>query len=435
MNTRSIVLEPKVLSVSELNAQSRQLLEKKFASVTVEGEVSQFNTPASGHWYLTLIDENAQLACIMFANANRQVTFTPEVGGKIQVKGKISLFEPRGTFQLVATEIKQAGAGALQQNFEQLKKRLQDEGLFAQERKKQIPNDPSAIAVITSLKGGVVLYDILTVLKKRAPAIKVYVLPSTVQGSKGGSEIIKALKLAEELEGIYKPELILLARGGGSTEDLWNFNEERVVRAIGACTLPTVSAIGHETDYTLADFVADERAPTPSAAGALISPDNRQRLQLLEQYNQNLERVMARYLETCRITMRHCVQRLKHPREHIQRRAQLVDILHERLTRGINAKLQQYRTTPERYAQRLHTSWQHIVERHRTRLERAFEKLNLVNPLNILKRGYSIIRDDRRNVVYDVTQVQKGEVVEAQLAKGTLACQIKDVSNTDPASS
>ena len=260
-----------ILSVGDLNRAARQLLEGQFAMVFVEGEISNFARPSSGHWYFTLKDSSAQLRCAMFRNRNQSIRFAPANGQQVIVRGKISLYEGRGEYQMIAEFLEEAGDGALRRAFDKLKSQLEAEGLFAEYTKKVIPAMPRHIAIITSPTGAAIR-DVLQVLKRRFPAINVSVLPVAVQGDEAPAQIVRALSQANQY--VEDPfDLILLTRGGGSLEDLWAFNTEPVARAIFASQLPVVCAVGHETDVSIADFVADLRAPTPSAAAELISPD------------------------------------------------------------------------------------------------------------------------------------------------------------------
>lgn len=428
MTPKQVGTDTEVLSVSQLNKEARKLLEDRFTRINVEGEVGSINIPPSGHWYFTLKDELAQIDCVLFAGNNRDVSFLPKIGDKIQVTGRISLYEPRGNYQLIGATIKHAGAGDLQKIFAALKEKLEDEGLFSDEHKKKVPEDPRIIAMITSPKGAA-LHDVLTVLKRRAPTIKVYLLPTSVQGPRSSKEIIKALKQADKLKGALKPDVVLVTRGGGSPEDMWTFNEEAVVRAMHACSLPIVSAVGHEIDFTLADFVADKRAATPSVAAELLSPDNHKRLELFEKHAQQLVQSMERRLKTCSTTIQHLTQRLRHPADYIQRQAQRVDMANNRIARATENILQLHKGKPQHYMQNLQKSWHHIIQRHNNQLNQAIERLRLVNPLNILQRGYSVLRDSENNILRKATQVKTGAIIQAQLYEGNLTCQVQNVQD------
>jgi exodeoxyribonuclease VII large subunit len=262
-------LERVIYSVSQLNDQVKDLLEHSFPPLWVEGEISNFSCPASGHWYLSLKDSQAQVRCAMFRNRNQGLGFQPKNGLQVLARGRPGLYAPRGEFQLILDQIEPAGEGALRRAFELLKQKLQAEGLFDETYKQALPTVPDRIGIITSPTGAA-LRDILNVLRRRFPLGQVVIYPVPVQGTEAAPAIVRALKTAAERQ---ECDLLVVARGGGSLEDLWAFNEESVARAIHACPLPVVSGVGHEIDFTIADFVADLRAPTPSAAAELVSPD------------------------------------------------------------------------------------------------------------------------------------------------------------------
>ncbi|MFW5824439.1 MAG: exodeoxyribonuclease VII large subunit, partial [Marinobacter sp.] len=265
----SPTLRPRALTVSELARQVRHLLESSFMQVWVEGELSSLSRPSSGHWYFSLKDQRAQVRCAMFRGFNQRVRPLPKEGDQVRIRGRVSLYESRGDFQIIVEHMEPAGLGALQQAFDALKARLQAEGLFAPERKKPLPAMPRHIGVVTSPTGAAI-HDILIVLGRRCPGIPVTLYPTPVQGQTATASIVAAIQRAVR-HG--QADVLIIGRGGGSLEDLWCFNEEAVARAIAACPIPTVSAVGHEVDVTIADFVADLRAPTPSAAAEKISPD------------------------------------------------------------------------------------------------------------------------------------------------------------------
>ena len=262
---------PQIYTVSRLNAEVRLLLENEMGVVWLLGEISNLAIPSSGHWYFTLKDQQAQVKCAMFKGNNRHVTFRPTQGQSVLVRARLSLYEPRGDYQLIAESMQPEGDGLLQQAFESLKLKLSQEGLFSTALKKPIPHFPKSIGLITS-KTGAALHDVLQVIKRRNPLLKVIIYPTLVQGKEATQQIVQSLVIADARQ---ECDVLILGRGGGSLEDLWCFNEEAVARQIAACTIPIVSAVGHETDVTIADFVADLRAPTPSAAAEIVSLDTR----------------------------------------------------------------------------------------------------------------------------------------------------------------
>src|SRR5215475_10205123 len=285
-----------VYSVSRLNREVRVLLERGLGVLWVQGELSNFSQPSSGHWYFSLKDRDAQLRCAMFHTKNALVGFTPRAGMQLLVRGRISLYEPRGEFQLIIEHLEEAGVGALRREFERLKTRLAAEGLFAQERKRALPRFPRRIGVITS-PSGAALHDILKILARRYPPAAVLLYPTAVQGAAAVPALAAALGTASARA---ECDVLILARGGGSLEDLWAFNDERVARAIHTCTLPVVCGVGHEIDVTIADFVADARAPTPSAAAELVAPDAQSCLEVLARTAQRLSAGMRRELRAGR---------------------------------------------------------------------------------------------------------------------------------------
>ncbi|MCB1692078.1 MAG: exodeoxyribonuclease VII large subunit, partial [Pseudomonadales bacterium] len=357
-----------ILTVSALNRSARRLLEGEFPMVFVEGEISNFTRPSSGHWYLTLKDDNAQLRCAMFVNRNRLVRFTPKNGMQVVVRGRISLYEGRGEFQMIAEHMEEAGDGALRRAFDKLKAKLEAEGLFDPDARLPIPAMPNHIAVITSPTGAAIR-DVLSVLRRRFPAITVSVLPVQVQGEDSAPQIVKALDFANRYDA--EPfDVILLTRGGGSMEDLWSFNTEPVARAIHASALPVVCAVGHETDFTIADFAADLRAPTPSAAAEVLSPD---RIEWLESFNRaerTLTHRMKAMIERHESHVGHIAKRLRHPGRRLEDLGQQLDHLEMRLSAAFKRYTERFRLAD------IATRLQGAMSR---RLERAGADLRLTS--------------------------------------------------------
>src|SRR5690554_5246014 len=319
--------------------------------VWVEGEISGFSRPSSGHWYFSLKDGKSQVRCAMFRSANQRIRTLPKEGDQIRIRGKVTLYENRGDFQIIAEHLEPAGLGPLQQAFEALKMKLQGEGLFDPARKKHLPATPRHIGVVTSPTGAAI-HDILTVLARRCPAIPVTLYPTAVQGQAATAEIVNAIGLAQR-HGVA--DVLIIGRGGGSLEDLWCFNEEAVARAIAGCTIPTVSAVGHEVDVTIADFVADLRAPTPSAAAEKISPDQQDWLRRLNEQQLRLAQSARRLLIRLNQQLGHLGARLRDPRRELQDKAQRMDELDMRLNKAIVQKLQQQQLKTGHLAQRLAT--------------------------------------------------------------------------------
>ncbi|MGD8785693.1 MAG: exodeoxyribonuclease VII large subunit, partial [Thioalkalispiraceae bacterium] len=319
-----------VYSVSRLNTEARALLEGSFPLLWVEGEISNFACPASGHWYFSLKDEQAQVRCAMFRNRNAHLGFVPKNGMQVMIRAKISLYQARGEFQIIAEHMEESGEGALRRLFEDLKKRLQQEGLFAAEHKQPLPDHIQTIGVITSPTGAAIR-DILTTLKRRYPAAQIIIYPVPVQGAESGPQIANMIKTVDRRNEV---DVVLLARGGGSLEDLWSFNEEIVARAIYDCSLPTVVGVGHEIDFTIADMVADCRAPTPTAAAELVSPNQFELRQTLRQNINRLANAIQRQLSQQYQQINWLAQRLQHPGRRIEDLSQRLDDLQLRLNQA-----------------------------------------------------------------------------------------------------
>ncbi len=432
-----------VFSVSDLNRQAKNLLEVSFPAVWVEGELSNVARPSSGHWYFTLKDSKAQVRCAMFRGNNVRVRLQPSEGLQVLIRARVSLYEGRGDYQLIAEHMEGAGEGALQRAFEQLKQKLAAEGLFAQELKKPLPTLPRHIAVVTSPTGAAIR-DIVTVFQRRFPALAITIVPTLVQGNEAAPQIVAALQKAQQLANV---DAIIVGRGGGSQEDLWPFNEESVARAIAACTVPVVSAVGHEVDFTIADFVADHRAPTPSAAAELLSPNQLELHNLLLGYQQRLSQLIQQQLTHHGQTLHHLSNRLRHPGERLREQGQRLDELEIRLRQAMthnlyqaNARLNQQRQrlhqqNPLNALQRLQTLHQQLSER----LQRAMltglnhqnqqlagyaSALDAYSPLATLKRGYSITRTEAGQVITSVKQVSHGDRIHNHLADGVLVSQV-----------
>ena len=394
-----------VLSVSTLNSLARGLLEECFSSVIVEGEISNLSIPSSGHWYLTLKDSHAQVRCAMFRNRNLSVKFKPINGAQVTVKGKLSLYEGRGDYQLILDSMSEAGAGELQRAFEALKQKLQHEGLFDQTTKLQIPAMCQHVAVITSPTGAVI-QDILSVFQRRYPGMRVTIVPVPVQGADSASAICNALTVAERRKDDLNIDVIILARGGGSLEDLQSFNDENVARAIHQCSLPIISAVGHETDVTIADFVADLRAPTPTAAAELVSPDQSALLKELRHVELTMQRnIKARLVQHMR-QVEWLGKRLQHPGRRLEDQSQRLDRLETRLTRVI----------------------QQILQHQKGRLQLLARALDTISPLQTLQRGFSITQTDDGQLITQNIQVNPGDRIFTTLKSGRFSSIIEHIN-------
>lgn len=437
----------RIYTVSSLNAQVRLLLENEMGVVWLVGELSNFSAPVSGHWYFTLKDARAQVKCAMFRGNNQRVTFRPANGNQVLVKARLSLYEPRGDYQLIIDSMQPEGDGRLQQQFEKLKMQLAAEGLFAQTLKKTLPEQPKRVGIITS-KTGAALHDILQVLKRRDPSLPVVIYPTMVQGEGAAISIAQAIGRANTRQ---ECDVLIVGRGGGSLEDLWAFNEEIVARTIAASQIPIISAVGHEVDVTIADFVADMRAPTPSAAAELVSRDLSAQMQKIHQHQQQLRHAMRHYLSVRQSQLVRWQHRLdrQHPQVQLNQQSQRLDELRSRLERAMRKQVSDRQQHLHRsdYKLALHSP-AHQLERLSTQLATnqrrllnamdrrlvkashqlalATEKLDAVSPLATLARGYSITRDENGQVIRSTRQVNTGDTLQTTLADGNIRSIVSD---------
>jgi exodeoxyribonuclease VII large subunit len=437
-----------ILSISQLNGTARMLLERGLGTVWLEGEVSNLARPASGHWYFSLKDDAAQVRCAMFRSRSMLVRFPVKDGARVLARGRVSLYEARGEFQVVVDHLEEAGEGALRRRFEELKQKLLAEGLFEAGRKRPLPTLPRRIGVVTSPTGAA-LRDILHILRRRFAAVPVLVYPVAVQGDSAPREIVRALQLADARRDC---DVLILARGGGSLEDLMAFNDESVARAIHSCSIPLISGVGHETDLTIADFVADERAPTPSGAAERCVPDSAEYLRTLRALERNLEQAVRRMLGTLQQALRQWERSLQQlsPRARLQQHAQRLDELEQRLQRAVGARLERARlrlgkadallgrsSPARRLAQlrqrldlaqrRLPAAMQRRLQGSRDRLERSMRTLHAVSPLATLDRGYAIVTDMDAHVVSDAAALAPGAQIDARVARGAVRATVTDV--------
>jgi len=437
-------LDREVLSVSQLNNRARLLLEDVFSSIWVEGEISNLAKPASGHIYFTLKDSQAQVRCALFRQNAARVRQALRDGLAVKVRGKVSLFEGRGDYQLILDSVEPAGDGALRLAFEALKEKLGAEGLFATERKVALPAHPRRIGIVSSPTGAVIR-DIISVFRRRAPQVALTLIPTAVQGFDASGQIIRALQLADR-QGF---DALILARGGGSLEDLWCFNEEAVARAVAACVTPIVCAVGHETDVSICDFVADVRAPTPSAAAELLAPDASELVQRLHSLQRRLVMRMHNRLERERLRLDGLTRRLRHPGERLRQHAQRLDDLEMRLVRAFERQLNTRRERlarlqtrlagqhPERtlqllrqrlgsLAERLPRAMREGLKERRLQLQSQVQTLQAVSPLATLGRGYSILLDERGRAVRRAADTHTGQRLKARLGEGELDVRVED---------
>jgi len=442
--------EREIYSVSKLNNAARDLLEGEFPLIWVEGEISNLARPASGHLYFSLKDASAQLRCAMFKMRNRLVNFRPENGQQVLVRGRLSLYPARGDYQLIAEHMEEAGDGALRRQFEQLKQQLGAEGLFDVESKQALPALPSRLGIITSPTGAAIR-DILSVLKRRFPGIPVLIYPVPVQGAEAPPAIVEALQTANVRN---ECDLLILARGGGSLEDLWAFNDEAVARAIHASNIPVVSGIGHEVDFTIADFVADMRAPTPSAAAELVSPDRGEWLDSLAGWQQRLTRSWRAQLARHQQHLNWLSRQLKHPGQRLRERAQRLDELEQRLNLARQGQLRQHQARLNTLRARLHghspaqrlreirlrldnlqyssrNAIHSTLTRQRARLGNLSRALDAVSPLATLGRGYAIVQTPDGAIVRSSDEVHVGDRLNTRLGAGRLDCRVEAVHSED----
>ncbi len=435
-----------ILTPSTLNRLVRGLLEDALPLVWIEGELSNVARPASGHLYFTLKDSAAQVRCAMFRPKSAALRFKPVDGMQVLLRARVGLYEPRGEFQLVAEHMEPAGEGALQREFERLKAQLGAEGLFDETRKRPLPRYPRRIGVITSATGAAIR-DVLSVLARRWPLTEVDVLPVPVQGREAPPAIVAMLKKASRAARF---DVLLVTRGGGSLEDLWAFNDEAVARAIHACAVPVVSAVGHEVDFSIADFVADLRAPTPSAAAELLVPDAQTTLRHLRQLQQRLATLEQRRLQALSQRVDHLQARLQAQRPqarlardrerlaHLQHRLLAVlrerrqgerarlDRLHARLlARHPQQRLTLLQQRLATQSQRLRQAIVRTLERERQALTQVARTLHAVSPLATLERGYAILFDETGKVVRSALNVEPGSALHARLADGELALRVE----------
>ncbi len=437
------------LSVSEFTRNVKSVLEYNFPAVWVTGEISNLARPRSGHWYFTLKDDQSQVRCAMFRHNNQRLNFSPEEGSQVLLKARVSLYEARGDFQLIVESMEDAGIGALQRAFEQLKQKLQTEGLFDEAHKQSLPEYPHCVGIITSPTGAA-LHDILHVLKRRFPGLPVIIYPAQVQGDEAPAQLLKALQQAQQ-HGVC--DVLIIGRGGGSIEDLWAFNNEPLARAIYDCPIPVVSAVGHEVDFTICDFVADVRAPTPSAAAELISPNQQEWLNWLEAVEAQLANRIQRHLESLQQQLDWLRKRLKHPGRYLDDIALRIDDLSSRMEtllltqlqsrqeklHTLEARLQQH--SPAHLLKQQQLRLDYLQQRLQHSLSPQFEKLqqkltflarelDAYSPLATLGRGYSLVKDQDGRLVQSAASLKTGQTLTIQFAQDQALVNVKKIIKT-----
>lgn len=431
----SELFAPSSISVSELNALAKALLEDHLAGLWIAGEVSNLTRAASGHYYFSLKDSRAQVRCAMFKGAAARLVKPLKEGDHIEVAGKISIYEARGEFQITVNEVRLKGLGQLYEAYERLKAQLQAEGAFSAERKKPLPARPQCIGIVTSLAAAA-LRDVVTTLNRRAPEIPIIVYPTPVQGTGSELQIAQAIKTASQRA---ECDVLIVCRGGGSIEDLWAFNEEPVVRAIEACAIPVVSGVGHETDFTLADFVADVRAPTPTGAAELVSLNRQESLHRLAQAKGRLKTVLEqRYFDASQ-KLDWLARQIRHPRQKLDEQRASISKLAQTLSYSMTQNVRAHTARFERQTQALKhcrpdvSVYKHNIDRFQTALSHSFRQLlahrrlsltaqaallEAVSPQHILERGFSVVKNTRGQVIRNADTLKQGQKLHITFVDG-----------------
>ena len=437
----------RIYTVSRLNQEVQHALETGFGMLWLQGELSNFSRPTSGHFYFSLKDSQSQIRCAMFRGRNRYIDFEPKSGDEVLVRGKLGLYAARGDFQLIVEHMEPAGAGQLQQKFEATKKKLQALGWFDQAAKQALPDLPQRIGVVTSSTGAAIR-DVLQVLARRSPQAEIIIYPSLVQGASAAPKIVEAIKTAERR---HEVDVLLLVRGGGSIEDLWAFNEEQVAQAIFECELPVVCGVGHEIDITIADLVADLRAPTPSAAAELATPDEEVMLQRVASAKATLHRILAQQLSQQTNLLSSLTDRLnmRHPRRLLDDRGQRIDELEERLQQSMQAQTQRHRMrlallgtrlnaqSPDKQLTNLRTQLASVearlvagmqagLQNAKGRWQIAARALDTVSPLSTLERGFAVVKHEGK-IITNPAQLSPGDLITTQVARGTIVSKVDSI--------
>tara|TARA_B100001769_G_scaffold160854_1_gene126325 strand:+ start:713 stop:2077 length:1365 start_codon:yes stop_codon:yes gene_type:complete len=440
-----------IISVGELNKSAKYLLENNFQNISVIGEISNLARPSSGHIYFTLKDEDGAIRCAMFKNQNLKLNFSPDNGDKCVLKGQVSLYAPRGDYQLIVKSIKPAGEGNLMQQFEALKKKLDSEGLFNRDKKVDIPESPKHIGIITSLSTAA-FQDIISTVNRRAPSTKILVSEATVQGDNAHVSILKAMERIIDFNKKNESnpvDLVVFARGGGSIEDLWCFNNEELAREIFNFPIPTISGVGHEIDFTICDFVSDIRVPTPTAAAELITEFNFQLQDRFSEIELNLERNILQKIENLKLHIDNKKAKLKNPLTKLREISQSIDNVDLRLHQNQKLIIANYKNainllskginsfSPEKKLIDLNKQvvvFNDVLKKiistkfklFNNQLIELNKNLDILNPLSILDRGYAIVTNDSGKAIKSSKEVSRGELLKARLSKGTLEVDVKN---------
>lgn len=441
-------IERKVFSVSEITSDLKNLMEDCFPSVWIQGEISNFKNYASGHYYFTLKDENAQLSGVMFKGNNRLLKFELEDGMKVIAHGRITIYEVRGQYQMIVDRMEPDGVGSLQLAFEQLKAKLKKEGLFDHSSKKALPKLPQTIGIVTSLHGAAV-HDMMSILRRRFPNINILIYPVKVQGEGSAQEISEAIGYFSKNQNV---DVLIVGRGGGSLEDLWSFNEEIVARAIHACPIPVISAVGHETDFSISDFVADHRAPTPSAAAELAVPVRSELWQQLQQIKSRFNTTAQSHLKQRRKELAYFTKALPHPRKILENWLLKISDIQDRIYQQTLLQIRQLGMKTSEYRLRL-ASPQNQIQHSKTRLyqnSKSLEqqlkqqliqlrhaikekqiKIDLLNPKNVLKRGYVMVQN-KETVITRAKNLKSGDKLDLIFHDETVQTQVLDKKQRKP---
>lgn len=404
MTEPSLFLKQKIMTVTELNRLAREVLEVSFPLFWVSGEVSNFTRAASGHWYFSLKDAGAQVRCVMFKGRNSYVDFTPREGDKIEARATVTLYEARGDFQLTVEFVQRAGLGALFEAFERLKNKLALEGLFDAAAKRALPAHPQSIGIVTS-PDAAALRDVLTTLKRRMPSIAVIIYPTPVQGKTAALQIADAIETASLRQEV---DVLIICRGGGSIEDLWSFNDEIVARAVANCAIPTISGVGHETDFTICDFVADVRAATPTAAAELATQSRENSINALQQLRQQLTRSMQYQLNQRTQALDYLTRRLISPLQHIA----------------------QQQSELGQTAIRLNSAMQQQLQNKQQQLAHLSQNLTHLNPQAVLTRGYAFVQNALGEIISSSQQLQLGDKVRLTFGEGAADATVDNTHNS-----
>lgn len=411
----------RVYSVRELNFAAKQVLENGLPLIWVRGEISNFTRAASGHWYLSLKDEQAQVRCVMFRHKSQYLDWQPRDGMQVEVLALATLYEPRGDFQLTLEQMRPAGLGALYEMFERLKKKLEGEGLFDSGRKRELPGFPAQVGIVTSPQAAA-LRDVLTTLKRRMPGTPVVLYPAPVQGEGAAQKLAQAMRIANERA---ECDVLILCRGGGSIEDLWAFNEEELARAIAASRIPVVCGVGHETDFTIADFVADARAATPTAAAQLVVPDRQEVQHRLQRFAQRLQHAGERRTERAMQQIDFLQRRLVHPAHRIAQQGVHLEHLQRRL-RLLRPDLAGLASRQSDMLRRLQAAMQHALEGCAMRLRSMEQHLQHLDPQQVLARGYSVVRDAQGRIIRGSDEIEVGDALDIAFARGGASAVVRE---------